>query len=232
MAAGSLPSNFKWATGRSKEKAMNGKVAAVWILGASVIAAVACSGSDETGNPTAAGGLGGSAGSTAGGVSSGGKASGGKANGGSAGESTSAAGVAGVSAGGAPSAGAGGASGAPPLAQAIVYYSGAATAREIWVMDPDGMNALALTANSDADVDPQLSPDGTKIVFQRSIAGANDIWVMNADGSNEVDLTSDCTENDGQPSWSPDSQFIAYVSRCDDPTYTKLYRAPADGSSP
>jgi Tol biopolymer transport system component len=51
----------------------------------------------------------------------------------------------------------------------------------------------AAEADVDHDVEPAISPDGTKIAFTRfdfSGLASWDVWVMNVDGSNETKLTS------------------------------------------
>lgn len=44
--------------------------------------------------------------------------------------------------------------------------------REIYIMDGDGTNPEQITNNSFIDMEPELSPDGTKVVF-RSIRNDN-----------------------------------------------------------
>lgn len=117
----------------------------------------------------------------------------------------------------------------------IVFYSGRALngtdaandndTFNVWVMDADGSNPTpltALTAASANAVEPQWSPDGTKIVYRsrQALDGSNaanannvpNIWMMNADGSGETPLT----ELDGtgvlqvDPDWSPDGTKIAF----------------------
>jgi Tol biopolymer transport system component len=84
-------------------------------------------------------------------------------------------------------------------------------AQEIYVMDPNGSNAIRLTTNTTIDTDPALSPDGTKIAFQSTRDGDYEIFVMNVDGSGVVQYTTN-TAIDQSPAWSPDGTRIAFVS--------------------
>ncbi len=58
------------------------------------------------------------------------------------------------------------------------------------------------------DVEPDWSPDGSKIVFTSRRGGFPHIWVMNADGSGERKLVKALSS---APSWSPDGATIAYT---------------------
>ncbi len=96
----------------------------------------------------------------------------------------------------------------------------------IWTIKSDGSGLTAITklsgAASGADsVEPQWSPDGTRIVYSsgRALDGSDasgvgpNIWVSNADGSGATPLTqlavyAPCYG----PVWSPDGAKIAYYS--------------------
>lgn len=67
------------------------------------------------------------------------------------------------------------------------------------------------------DVNPQLSPDGTRIVFGSERAGlGRQIWVGQADASNVAAVTEPTGRAQGSPRWSQDSQWIAYDGQSDD----------------
>jgi Tol biopolymer transport system component len=91
--------------------------------------------------------------------------------------------------------------------------SGEDDATEIWSMHTDGSGLTQLTSNSHLDIDPALSPDGTRIAFASYRAGDRNtqIYVMNADGSEQRPLT-DLRTGATQPSWSPDGSMLAFVS--------------------
>ena len=81
---------------------------------------------------------------------------------------------------------------------------------EIYVMDADGGNRENLTNHPAYDVDPDWSPDGTKIAFASNRnGGALQIYVMDADGKNPIRLT-DGPRSTWGPDWSPDGGKIAF----------------------
>ncbi len=66
-------------------------------------------------------------------------------------------------------------------------------------------------------LDPQISPDGTKIVYMRRFADLmsdkrdSNLWIINADGTEDRALTTGAYA-DSSPRWSPDGTRILYVS--------------------
>jgi Tol biopolymer transport system component len=80
---------------------------------------------------------------------------------------------------------------------------------DICVMRSDGAERLNLTAHPAREVDPQWSPDGTKIAFLSNREGIPNIFIINRDGSGLFNLTkSPC--QDSTPSWSPDGRKILF----------------------
>jgi TolB protein len=87
---------------------------------------------------------------------------------------------------------------------------------EIYVVNADGTGTRRLTRDRLDSIDPQFSPDGTRIVFceARSLDGGrsfrNRIAVMNADGSGRRALTAFGGPNEVNPEWMPDGQRIVF----------------------
>ena len=78
-------------------------------------------------------------------------------------------------------------------------------------MDDDGESRENLSNHPVDDMDPDWSPDGTKIAF---VSDRNDgeyqIYVMGADGKNQIRLT-DGPRRKRYPDWAPDGQKIAFA---------------------
>lgn len=100
---------------------------------------------------------------------------------------------------------------------------------EIYVMNSDGSNVRQLTTDATGSVNPNWSPDSSKIVFgniRRDGDDETEIYVMNADGSNQhmiYDPPAD-NSNTGYPTWSPDGHKIAFRH------LLKVYKMNADGT--
>ena len=93
--------------------------------------------------------------------------------------------------------------------------------REIYVIRPDGSGLRRLTSNDYEDDSPVWSPDGTRIAFVSGRAhpgNSAELWLMNGDGrrSERVQPASGPggfpSWTDESPSWSPDGQWLVYVT--------------------
>ncbi len=72
-----------------------------------------------------------------------------------------------------------------PDGSTIVFMSERAGNWEIYRMDINGDNMIALTEDPNSDGLPTWSPDGSKIAFVSNRDGEWSVWAMNADGSNK-----------------------------------------------
>jgi Tol biopolymer transport system component len=86
---------------------------------------------------------------------------------------------------------------------------------DIYLMNPDGSDAVDLTNNSADDREPAWSPDGRRIAFLRNLG---DIYVMHPDGTNVTLLAhlSDAFLFD--LTWSPDGSKLAFTLQGTTPT--------------
>ena len=102
---------------------------------------------------------------------------------------------------------------------------------DIYVARSDGSGARRLTSGGGLNVDPEWSPDGTRIAFFSDRGGPGEIWVMAPDGSAVQRLTEGPSLN-ASPSWSPDTTRIAFHSERDFPGgyESAIYVMNADGT--
>ncbi|MDH4156687.1 MAG: hypothetical protein OEW00_05370 [candidate division Zixibacteria bacterium] len=97
---------------------------------------------------------------------------------------------------------------------------------EIWVIDPDGINAHRVgTINGNC---PFWSKDGERLLFTSWVGSANEIFEMNADGSNPTQLTNLKSEI-YWPQWSPDNSRNVFQSNKDGDE--EIYVMQSDGTN-
>jgi Tol biopolymer transport system component len=99
-----------------------------------------------------------------------------------------------------------------PDGRRVAFASNRSGEVEIWVTDPDGANALQLTAmNAAATGSPRWSPDGESVAFNSNRDGHWDLYVVAASGGRPRRLT-DTPSNDSAPSFSSDGRWIYFNS--------------------
>ena len=92
---------------------------------------------------------------------------------------------------------------------ARVAYS---AADGIFVISPDAGSGTRVSGTDSRDLDPALSPDGTRLAFARREAnGTYNLYMINVNGSGLLQLTFNAG-NDRYPAWSPDGEYIAFAS--------------------
>jgi Tol biopolymer transport system component len=107
-------------------------------------------------------------------------------------------------------------------------------AGDIWVMRADGSQAMQISPDGSAELQPRWSPDSQQIAYisnmsflttdsttgEQTYAGAYDVYISNADGSNlyrpkgYITLVMSSMGELGtitNQNWSPDGQSLAYV---------------------
>jgi Tol biopolymer transport system component len=82
----------------------------------------------------------------------------------------------------------------------IAFSSNRLGGYEIFAMDADGSDQVALTGSPGGDFNPVFSPDGHSIAWWKLRGGQGDIWVMDAAGENETNVTNSPTF-EGFPDW-------------------------------
>jgi hypothetical protein len=94
------------------------------------------------------------------------------------------------------------------------------------VVRPDGTGHRTLVGDHVRTLDPDFSPDGSKIAFGvANPDGLTGLYVIPTAGGTPTLLSP----NDGSPAWSPDGTKIAFVSRRDG--NEEIYTMNADGSN-
>ncbi|MFC6882005.1 MULTISPECIES: protein kinase domain-containing protein [Actinomadura] len=112
----------------------------------------------------------------------------------------------------------------------MVFWSKRDGAEQIYTLDPErrGGPWKRLTDDGVRAVDPEWSPDGTKIAYTRGASPGGDIWVMNADGSGARPVTKG-GGHDMDPSWSRDGAWICYVRGPVEAPVVRAVRADGTG---
>ena len=111
-----------------------------------------------------------------------------------------------------------------------------AAKRDIFVVRTDGTGLRNLTNATGSDNYPSWSPDGQQIAFSSGRDHGEDyseIYVMSSDGTGTRRLTFNkdgvpgCCE-DAAPAWSPDSRWLAFISKRDG--NSEVYKMRRDGT--
>ncbi|MGH3771572.1 MAG: hypothetical protein ACRDRW_09285 [Pseudonocardiaceae bacterium] len=85
------------------------------------------------------------------------------------------------------------------------------SARNIYIMNPDGTGQTNLTNNTASNGGPVFSPDGRVAFFSNKDANNNEIYLMNPDGTGVTRLTNNPAV-DERPAFSPDGTKIVFTS--------------------
>lgn len=74
---------------------------------------------------------------------------------------------------------------------------------DIWLVRPDGSNAINLTHNPAADQQASWSPDSGAIAFVSNRNNGSDIYLMDVRGNRVRNLTKSPKVGESQPTWAP-----------------------------
>ncbi len=107
--------------------------------------------------------------------------------------------------------------GGPVTTERIAFISTQGGNRDLYIMNPDGSGARALTATPEDESNPAWSPDRQTIVVDRTVAGqGTQLIAVSTDGTGERVLTTAATSGGGTSSgarFSPDGSKIAFTRR-------------------
>jgi TolB protein len=98
-----------------------------------------------------------------------------------------------------------------PDGRRLVYIVMVDGREQLFVMQADGSNRVALTHDAANHEDPAWSPDGRHIAYVSYADSSQVIWMMNSDGTDPVAITP-TTVRAIHPSWSRDSRRLLYCT--------------------
>ena len=114
-----------------------------------------------------------------------------------------------------------------PDGRKIVFVSDRTGFSEIWTVDADGRNALALAhLRGPSGGSPRWSPDSRQIAYDVTSAAGRAIFVAEATGASQRQLTP--WTRSGRPSWSRDGRSI-YFGDNDSAGANQVFRVSATG---
>jgi dipeptidyl aminopeptidase/acylaminoacyl peptidase len=109
--------------------------------------------------------------------------------------------------------------------------------QHLWVTEVASGKSRQITSGDWNDIDPQFSPDGTRVVFTGDRTGAyfddmdhsaRALWIVSADGGAVTKLATQ--DNIEEANWSPDGQWIACLShRVPGSDAVKILLVPTNG---
>lgn len=102
----------------------------------------------------------------------------------------------------------------------LLVYSYIGGPENIYLVDVDGSNPVALVVRDQRDFRPEWSPDGAHVIFTSVVDGKHVIMRVDRDGSNLAQL-SQPDEAAGDPDYSPDGKRLLYFT--DEPLPRELY---------
>lgn len=79
---------------------------------------------------------------------------------------------------------------------------------DLYIVDINGGQATPLTQDFAWNIQPAVSPDGSKIAFISDRDGLSNLWIMNIDGSNLKQISKETKNLIHSPKWSPSGQYI------------------------
>lgn len=97
----------------------------------------------------------------------------------------------------------------------------------LFAYQPDILPFTRLTEGNWDDIQPALSPDGTRVAFSSRRFGRWDIFILNFTNGATTQVT-DTQAYAGAPTWSPDGLWLAFESYADG--NLEIYIIPIDGT--
>jgi dipeptidyl aminopeptidase/acylaminoacyl peptidase len=101
---------------------------------------------------------------------------------------------------------------------------------DLWLLAPDGTPVRRLTHTPHRDEQhPRWAPTGRRIVFAAGRYESCEVYSIRPDGTGKQRMTRDAAV-DGEPTWSPDGRWIAWIHTRARTSIDELWMMRADGS--
>jgi dipeptidyl aminopeptidase/acylaminoacyl peptidase len=101
---------------------------------------------------------------------------------------------------------------------------------DLWLVEPDGTPVRRLTNTPHRDEQyPRWAPGGRRIVFTAGQYESCELYTIRPDGTGKQRMTHNGAV-DGEPTWSPDGRWIAWIHRGAGTGIDELWVMRADGS--
>ncbi|MCB9451313.1 MAG: PD40 domain-containing protein [Anaerolineaceae bacterium] len=113
----------------------------------------------------------------------------------------------------------------PPQNGRIAFVSNRSGNDQIYTMNDDGTDIQQITFDGWSNIDPNWSPDGSRIAYVSRGSGILSINIIDSDGLNNTTLTNVA---DVDPNWSPTGDKIAFSRYTDNGS--DIYIINTDGS--
>ena len=114
---------------------------------------------------------------------------------------------------------------------AVSIDTGGATKRDVWVFDTVRGGGDRLTSDAGGESGGVFSPDGDRIAFNSARAGGMDLYVKPTTGSgSDVVVRGGRRRSSTCWSWSPDSQFLLYITNPAVSVSADMWTVPASGN--
>ncbi|MDI6792863.1 MAG: fibronectin type III domain-containing protein, partial [bacterium] len=95
----------------------------------------------------------------------------------------------------------------PPSPLKIAFASGEGYEYDIYLINEDGGNSVALVTSPGIDWEPNISPDGNRLVFSSDRDGDFEIYTIGLDGADLEQITNN-EFDDVFPAFSPDENYF------------------------